>query len=276
MLEVVTTGGDDVPPSMESLRLEARHLYGRDAAGYDAGRPQYPDAVYDILVARCGLTRGASVVEIGPGTGLVTRRLVELGARVVAVEPEQALADFLATSVDGSDVTILVERFEDAQLNDGQFDLAVAATSFHWVDFAIGAPKLGRIVRSGGWVAIWWSTLGDPEHPDPFVQTMVEMIGPDPEHPVGGSAFQLGLMGGREDLERMAGLEDVQADVFRWTAPYDPAQLRALYASLSHVRRQSPPDQERLFDALASIARDEFSGAVEHPFVTALYTGRRP
>jgi len=261
---------------MESIRLAARRLYGRDAAGYDAGRPQYPDAVYDILVTRCGLTRGASVLEIGPGTGLVTRRLVELGATVVAVEPEPALADFLATSVDGSDVRIIGEKFEDVQLDDGQFDLAVAATSFHWVDFAIGAPKVGRVVRSGGWVAIWWSVLGDPEHPDPFSHAMTDIIGPDPEHPLGGSAFQLGLMGGREDLERMTALVDLRTEVFRWTARYDPAQLRALYASLSHVRRQSPSDQEHLFDTLTAIARDQFSGTVEHPFVTALYTGRRP
>jgi SAM-dependent methyltransferase len=268
--------GDDPPRSMEALRLAARQLYGRDAAGYDAGRPQYPDAVYDVLVERCGLVPGASVLEIGPGTGIVTRRLVKLGARVVAVEPEPALADFLAASVDEADVSIIGQTFEDVVLDDGQFDLAVAATSFHWIDFSIGAPKVGRVVRSGGWVAIWWSVLGDPEHPDPFGQAMVELIGPDPEHPMGGSSFQLGLMGGRDDLETVAGLVDVRADVFRWTARYDPAQLQALYASLSHVRRQSRSDQVRLFDALTTLALDQFSGLVEHPFVTALYTGRRP
>src|SRR5271157_2937131 len=93
MLEIMNMSGEEVPPSLESLRVEARQLYGRDAAGYDAGRPQYPEAVYDILVARCGLTQGTNVLEIGPGTGLVTRRLVGFGAKVVAVEPEPALAD---------------------------------------------------------------------------------------------------------------------------------------------------------------------------------------
>jgi len=268
--------GEEAAPSLESLRLEARQIYGRDPAGYDAGRPQYPEAVYDILAARCGLTQGTTVLEIGPGTGLVTRRLLEFGATVVAVEPEPAFADYLAESVAGSRVTIIVEKFEDAQLDDEQFDLAVAATSFHWVDLAIGAPKLGRVVRSGGWVAIWWTVLGDPDRPDPFRQAMVETIGPDPEHQGPGSAFQLGLMGGRTDLERMAGLTGVQAEVFRWTARYDAGQLRALYSSLSHVRRQSASDQERLFDALSAIVRDEFSGVAHHPFVTALYTGRRP
>jgi hypothetical protein len=71
----MATGKDQEAPSLLSLRQQARTIYGRDAQGYDAGRPDYPAEVYEILAARCGLRAGASVVEIGPGTGLVTRRL---------------------------------------------------------------------------------------------------------------------------------------------------------------------------------------------------------
>jgi SAM-dependent methyltransferase len=270
--------GEDALPfsSLEELRVEARGLYGRDPAGYDAGRPQYPDEIYDILVDRCGLAPGTAVLEIGPATGLVTRRLVTLGARVVAVEPEPALAEHLATSVAGSDVRVLVEKFEDAQLDDGQFDLAVAATSFNWVDPAIGAPKLSRVVRSGGWVAIWWTVLGDPHRPDPFGAAMIDLFGQDPDHPVGELAFQLDLTAGLRDLERLSGLTDMRAETFRWSMQLEADQLRALYASLSHVQRQSPSDQQRLFDALAAIAGDMSPAALEHPFVTAIYTGRCP
>ena len=71
----MATGKDQEAPSLLSLRQQARTIYGRDAQGYDTGRPDYPAEVYEILAARCGLRAGASVVEIGPGTGLVTRRL---------------------------------------------------------------------------------------------------------------------------------------------------------------------------------------------------------
>ena len=93
-------------PSLFSLRQEARTIYGSDVQGYDAGRPDYPAEVYEILTSRCGLRAGASVVEIGPGTGLVTRRLVAAGARVVAVEPDQHVAAHLAAAV-SSDVEII-------------------------------------------------------------------------------------------------------------------------------------------------------------------------
>jgi hypothetical protein len=79
-------------PSLSALRREARTIYGGDPAGYEAGRPDYPDELYDILGSRCGLRPGASVVEIGAGTGLVTRRLVAAGARVTAVEPDEHMA----------------------------------------------------------------------------------------------------------------------------------------------------------------------------------------
>ena len=69
----MATGKDQEAPSLSSLRQEARTIYGSDAQGYDAGRPDYPAEVYEILTSRCGLRAGASVVEIGPGTGLVTR-----------------------------------------------------------------------------------------------------------------------------------------------------------------------------------------------------------
>ena len=129
----MATGKDQEAPSLLSLRQEARAIYGNDAPGYDAGRPDYPAEVYEILAARCGLRAGASVVEIGPGTGLVTRRLVAADARVVAVEPDQNMAAHLAAAV-SSDVEIIPRTFDQAPLPHDRFDLAVAATSFHWVD----------------------------------------------------------------------------------------------------------------------------------------------
>ena len=69
-------------------RAEGRRLFGLDPQAYEAGRPDYPQAVYQSLVHRCGLAAGARVLEIGPGTGLVTQRLLAEGAKVVAVEPK--------------------------------------------------------------------------------------------------------------------------------------------------------------------------------------------
>jgi hypothetical protein len=51
----MAAGEGQEDPSLLSLRREARTIYGSDAPGYDAGGPDYPAEVYDILAARCGL-----------------------------------------------------------------------------------------------------------------------------------------------------------------------------------------------------------------------------
>lgn len=150
------------------LRRKARVAYGDDPASYDVGRPEYPARVYELLGTRCGVGPGTKALEIGPGTGRVTRRLFRLGAIVTAVEPDPRLAENLATVMAGRWVNVVASSFEDAPLADNGFDAAVAAMSFHWVDQDVGLAKLGRVLRPKGWVALWWTVFGDPDRPDPF------------------------------------------------------------------------------------------------------------
>lgn len=263
------------PP--ESMRSEARRLYGSDPAGYDAGRPDYPPRVDEILTQRCGLGPGTRVVEIGPGTGRVTRRLAALGASVVAVEPDPAMAAHLARVASG-DIEVIVATFEDAALPHSGFDLAVAAMSFHWVDQAVGVPKLGRVIRPGGWAASWWTVFGDPYRPDPFRDATARLLGEEPggRRPAQPRWFELDVAARCEDLTDGAGLTDVVSELIPWTIRMDAAQVRALYASMIRVRLRPEPERRELLDALVAIAEHDFNGAVERPFLTVVYTGRRP
>jgi hypothetical protein len=71
---------EELPPG---LRMAARSIYGGDVAGYAAGRPDYPHQVYETLQRRCGLATGSEVLEVGAGTGLVTRRLIDSSAQAI-------------------------------------------------------------------------------------------------------------------------------------------------------------------------------------------------
>lgn len=255
------------------LRAEARHLYGADPAGYEAGRPDYPERVYEVLATRCGVRPGASVLEIGPGTGRVTRRLTALGATVVAVEPDRALVAHLREHAAVSGTQVIGGSFEDVELPENRFDAVVAAMSFHWVDQDIGLPKLHRVVRADGSVALWWTVFGDPSTRDPFDEAtrhLTEELVPDHHVP-----FELDVASWTRDLTSAAGLVDVSAELIPWTARFELEQLRAFYGSMIAVRRLSNREREALLGELASIAKAEFGSVVERPFVTALYTGRR-
>jgi SAM-dependent methyltransferase len=141
-------------------RSEGRHLFGHDPETYDRVRPGHPDAVYKILRKRCGLGTGSKVLEIGPGTGQASRRLPDFGAEpLIGVEPDPRLARFLRDSI-GHRVEVLESTLEDAGL-DADFDLAAAASSFHWVEEALGLAKLRNALRPGGWIALWWTSFGE-------------------------------------------------------------------------------------------------------------------
>ena len=268
-------GKDQESPSLSSLRQEARTIYGSDAQGYDAGRPDYPAQVYETLASRCGLRAGASVVEIGPGTGLVTRRLVAAGAQVVAVEPDQNMAAHLAAAV-SSNLEIIPGTFEQAPLPQDRFDLAVAATSFHWVDQDVGLPKIGRVIRRGGWAAVWWTIFDDPGRPDAFQDALRARTGDGDPGRQRKARFQLDAAARRRDLAERAGLTAVSGNLIRWTAELNTAQLRALYASMIRIRRLPADGQQRILDQISLLADHDFAGRVQRPFITAMYTGRRP
>src|SRR5688500_8013511 len=105
--------------------------FGIDPAGYDHGRPDYPDLVYDRIREACGLGAGTRVFEIGPGTGIATRALLRHGAAALtAIEPDPRLAAFLATANGADDrLQIINATFAEADLPEAAFDLGIAATT---------------------------------------------------------------------------------------------------------------------------------------------------
>jgi SAM-dependent methyltransferase len=263
---------------MEAMeRPEGRSLFGRDPAGYDVARPDYPDRVFELLVERCGLGEGSAVLEVGPGTGKATRRLLELGARpLVAVEPDPALAAHLRV-VFGVALDVVEAPFEDADLAGG-FDLGVAATSFHWVEPAVGLGKVWRLLRPGGWWAMWWTQYGDESGEDAFRDATRHLLSdPDPRPWVrlpGRPWFAADVSARRDDLVA-AGFEAVEHELVRRTVRFDTARIRALYATFSPIARLPAEERERLLDAVALVAERDFAGVVERPLPTVVYTARR-
>lgn len=76
---------------LESERRCLGGTFDRAATAYREARPGYPPELFALLVDRCGLGSGSAVLEIGAGTGQATIPMLNLGARVTAIEPGAAL-----------------------------------------------------------------------------------------------------------------------------------------------------------------------------------------
>ena len=253
-------------------------MFGLDPASYDAGRPGHPAQVYEVLVERCGLVPGSRVLEIGPGTGQVTFRLLALGAEVVAVEPDPELAAFLRER-SSPQVELVRDSLEDAELPSEAFDHAVAASSFHWVDEEVGLAHLYATLRPNGWIALWWTLFGVPDEPDAFITATSPLLDDLHASPSAGAdgapPFALDVDARRRALDR-AGFRDVRHETFRWSAAWDTAGIRALYGSFSPIARLHDERRTRILDAVAAVAEQEFGGHVTRTLVTSLYTARKP
>jgi SAM-dependent methyltransferase len=260
--------------------VEGRRAFGGDPANYDSARPQYPERVFSLLGERCGLGPGTRTFEIGPGTGLATRPLLAAGAApLVAIEPDERLAATLGVKTPSEHLRIVNDSFEDAELQDEAFDLGVSATAFHWLDQQPALAKVGRLLRPGGWWAMWWNVFGDPRREDAFHEATRDLLAgmsTTPSHrPNWSHPFALDTEARIADLESSGAFGDVSVDILRWTLVLNPERVRALYATYSQFGVLDESERDRLLDGLVDIATERFGGRVERNMCTPIYTARR-
>jgi SAM-dependent methyltransferase len=253
-----------------------RSAFGGDAAGYQSARPPYPDWVFAHLTELCGAPPGETF-EIGPGTGQATRRLLSMGARVTAVEPDARLAAHLQ-ALNAPELRVRVETFEAAELPPAAFDLGLAATSFHWLEQAPALAKVGRLLRPGGvWAAIA-NVFGDSDLPDAFHDATQALLGALPMGPAGSGRarpYALDTDARLADLRASGVFGEFVAERRNRTLVLDTAGVRALYGTYSHITTLPEAEHEQILDALAEIAERQFSGRVERNMVTTLLAARR-
>jgi SAM-dependent methyltransferase len=136
---------------------------------YEQTRPTYPPALLDALP----LGADAAVLDLGAGTGKLTRVLAERYRDVTAVEPLANMRAMLERVVPG--VTALPGSAERIPLDDGSVEGVFAAQAFHWFDKPVALPEIARVLRPGGVFAIVWNE-GNDDLPDPLPPEFVREV----------------------------------------------------------------------------------------------------
>ena len=211
------------------------------AGAYERGRPTYPEDAVRWLAG----DEPCDVVDLGAGTGKLTRALVALGHRVTAVEPLAEMRAQLESAVPG--VAAVGGNAESMPLEDASADVVTCAQAFHWFDHAVALPEIARILKPGGRLALVWNTRDDR---DEWVAELSEIIG---NESIGESDVE-------GPIRRSELFDAVERAEFRFEQALDRETLLDLVLSRSYCAKLPQEDREPILDAVARLY-DSTAGA---------------
>ena len=223
------------------------------AGAYERGRPGYPEDAVRWLAG----DEPCDVVDLGAGTGKLTRALVALGHRVTAIEPLPEMLELLPAEAPGA--FAILGNAEIIPLPDSHADVVTCAQSFHWFDHAVALPEIARVLRPAGRLSLVWNSRDDR---DPWMARLSGIIGnetvtPDIVYPpIDGSGV----------------FRPAEAAEFTFEQLVDRETLLDLVLSRSYCAKLPPADREPILEAVGKLY-DETAGpdGVRLPYVTECF-----
>lgn len=156
----------------ESDRGARARSFETVAGEYERWRPEYPEAALRWATERLELAPGARVLDVGAGTGKLTRGLVAAGFDAVAVEPGAGMLEQLRRAVPAAEAH--EAPAEELPLPDASVDAAFAGQAYHWFDRERALPELHRVLRPAGGLALLWNWWDER---DPLQCELGELVG---------------------------------------------------------------------------------------------------
>ena len=135
-----------------------RDRFTEKADDYKKFRPGYPDSLIVYLAEKCGLTDKSLIADVGSGTGIFSRLLLEQGLNVFAVEPNEAMRIKAETDLNGFEKFKSINAgAEDLPFEDSSIDLITVAQAFHWFDRGKCKVEFKRVLKTEGYAALIWN-----------------------------------------------------------------------------------------------------------------------
>jgi ubiquinone/menaquinone biosynthesis C-methylase UbiE len=281
----------------KGTRARYGKVFDEIAVEYDRRRPTYPDELLDHAAQVAGIGRGDHVLEVGCGTGQLTRGLAARGLHVTALEPGKSLIALARQNLEGAgDVEFVNAQFEDALLPREHFRAVFSASAFHWVDPKVSWQKTADVLVPGGTLAlVQYCGLEEPRSkPDQEAAlAAIRNVAPDiaanwPTYrdldtTVAGLEQRRGNVSeawawlgsydiGQDYAGRLFG--DIQVAVMPKLVEHTPDELNALLRTMSFYARISPGQRQALAREYEAIY-ERLGRPIRASTLAALVTARR-
>jgi len=234
-------------------------------------RPTYPSAVIPFLAANAGLSTTSIVADIGSGTGIFTRMLLDAGADVFAVEPNDAMRTSAEVELSRwSNFRSVKGTAKATGLPKGSVSLITSAQAFHWFDSIASREEFRRIMKVGSWCALIWNTMN--------LGTSEFGIGYEQIKKVFGS--ERGRVR-HKDIENSGRLDTLfsagnwRKHVFENSQKLDLKGLKGRLLSSSYSPKEGHPRHKPMIAALETLFhRCQRDGFIQIEYTTDLFLGR--
>jgi SAM-dependent methyltransferase len=258
-------------------RDELGATFERVAGLYHRARPEYPDDLFAHLLRVTNLHPGARLLEIGCATGKATLPIARRGFHVTCIEPGHELAEAARQRLADFDVDVVQSRFENWSAPGPLYDLAFAATAWHWVDPAVKYQKAAAALVPGGYLAFWAATHVIPYDGDPFfveIQPVYDEIGEG--LPAGTSLPRPGeLEDERAEIEASGLFQMVEATQYDWETVYDVEGYLDLLNTFSGHIAMKDWQRDRLYGEIRRRLAQRPGGLVRRHWGSVLQIARR-
>jgi SAM-dependent methyltransferase len=239
-----------------------------DARDYERLRPAHAEEAVDLLVSVASLTIGSLVVDVGAGTGQLTRPLLARGLRCLAVEPAANQAGELRLRTPGAMLVRAVG--ERLPIRDGLADCVTVAHAFHWLEGPPALREFDRVLKTTGWLAVLW-TQPNHEGPGSSIHVGVDAVmEPFLDH----DSPMYGAMARWEDALRASDVfEAFTVRSFPSVHVLDPEDLPASTATSSDVGTLPADRRSALLEAVRAFASG-LDGPIELAMTTTIHLYR--
>lgn len=238
-------------------------------ADYAQYRPGYPAAAMACLQREFGLKAGDTVADIGSGTGLSTKPLLDAGCTVYAVEPNDAMrAAAEAHLASRRNFISIAGQAESTTLATASVDWVLAAQAFHWFNVDRCRHEFARILRPGGRIVLLWNDVREDTQLTQAYHALVRHYALDYDR----VCHQHAEADGR--IARLFAPATPQRRTFDHSQHLDFAGLRGRLLSSSYMPKADHPVAAAMLDALKELFdRHASGGTVRLDYQTRLFVG---
>lgn len=250
------------------LAPAARVGFQRGAGRYERGRPEAPPTAIDALERSLGISGRSTVLELGAGTGKLSRLLAPRSGRYVAIEPVRAMREQFRKTV--PDVPLVAGLAERIPLRKSTVDAVVAAQAFHWFDVPRAMAEMHRVLRLGGTVGLLWNARDESVD---WVHRATELMD---RYDARGPRYRSGAW--RAAWESTPGFAPLEKRSFPFVQRLDRAAALDRFTSVSFI---ASLDDARYAEAVAALqglldTHPQTAGRpeIELPYQSEIYLSR--